>query len=51
METVNLRDVIAILQTYEGKTLYPMMISNIIKDIRKKSLEHKQISNDKNPFL
>lgn len=39
--TINLEDVKAILQTYEGKTLYPMTISHIIKDIRKMSLEQK----------
>lgn len=41
METVNLEDVRAVLQTYEGKTLYPITISHIIKDIRKRSLEQK----------
>lgn len=41
METVNLEDVRAILQTYEGKTLYSIMISNIIRDIRKRDLEQK----------
>ena len=55
METVNVEDVRIILQTYEGKTLYPLMISNIIKEIRKKSIEKiekiKKIENNKNPFL
>jgi hypothetical protein len=41
METVNLEDVKTILQMYEGKTLYPIMISNIIRDIRKIDLEQK----------
>ena len=49
METVNVEDVRIILQTYEGETLYPIMISNIIREIRKKSLE--KIENNKNPFL
>ena len=52
METVNLEDVRIILQTYEGKTLYPLMISNIIKEIRKKSIKKiEKIENNKNPFL
>ena len=52
METVNLEDVRKILQTYEGETLYPIMISNIIREIRKKSLEKiEKIENNKNPFL
>jgi hypothetical protein len=41
MESVNLEDVRAILQTYEGATLYPIVISNIIRDIRKRDLEQK----------
>lgn len=41
METVNLEDVRAILQTYEGAALYPITISNIIRDIRKRDLEQK----------
>ena len=41
METVNLKDVRVILQTYEGQTLYPIMISNIIRDIKKRDLEQK----------
>jgi hypothetical protein len=41
METVNLEDVRTILQTYEGATLYPIVISNIIRDIRKRNLEQK----------
>lgn len=52
METVNLEDVRTILQTHEGETLYPLMITNIIKEIRKKSLEKiEKIDYDKNPFL
>lgn len=41
METVNLEDVRIILQKYEGETLYPIMISNIIRDIRKRDMEQK----------
>lgn len=41
METVNLEDVRIILQTHEGATLYPIMISNIIREIRKRDLEQK----------
>lgn len=41
METVNLEDVRAILQIHEGATLYPIMISNIIREIRKRDLEQK----------
>lgn len=41
METINLEDVRAILQTHEGETLFPIMISNIIREIRKRDLERK----------
>lgn len=36
---VDLEDVKTILQTYKGATLYPITISNIIKDIRLKTQE------------
>jgi hypothetical protein len=41
LETVSLEDVKTILQTHEGETLYPIMISNIIREIRKRDQEQK----------
>lgn len=41
MEIVNLEDVRIILQKHEGDTLYPLVISNIIREIRKRDQEQK----------
>jgi hypothetical protein len=46
---VDLEDVRTILEAHEGQTLYPMMISNIMVELRNKSRE--KVDNNKNPFI